>query len=61
MRTGWVRCPHGRQMPMAYGHQVRETPVLTSRPFAMKVNMAFPQEARLEACLEKCVSVISFF
>lgn len=41
--------------------QVRETRALTSRPFAVNLNMAFPQEARLEACLEEGVPAISFF
>ena len=41
--------------------QIRELRTLTSRPFAVNLNMAFPQEARLEACLEEGVPVISFF
>ncbi len=41
--------------------QVRETRSLTSKPFAVNLNMEFPQEERLEACLEEGVPVISFF
>ena len=40
---------------------VRETRALTSKPFAVNLNMAFPQEQRLEACLEEGVPIISFF
>ena len=41
--------------------QVRETRSLTSKPFAVNLNMELPQEERLEACLEEGVPVISFF
>lgn len=41
--------------------QVRETQALTSRPFAVNLNLNFPQEDRLAACLEEGVKVISFF
>ena len=41
--------------------QIRETRALTSKPFAVNLNMEFPQEERLEACLEEGVPVISFF
>jgi len=34
---------------------------LTSKPFAVNLNLAFPQEERLEACLEERVPIISFF
>lgn len=40
---------------------VRETRALTSKPFAVNLNMEFPQEQRLEACLEEGVPIISFF
>lgn len=38
---------------------VRETRALTSKPFAVNLNMEFQQ--RLEACLEEGVPIISFF
>lgn len=41
--------------------QVRETLVLTSKPFAVNFVAAFDQEARLEACLEEGVRIVSFF
>ncbi|TAJ42681.1 MAG: nitronate monooxygenase [Reyranella sp.] len=41
--------------------QIRETRTLTSRPFAVNLNMAYPQEERLEACLEEGAPAISFF
>ncbi len=41
--------------------QIRETRALTSRPFAVNLNMEFPQERRLEICLEEAVPEISFF
>lgn len=34
-------------------HRIRETRSLSSRPFAVNLNMEFPQEERLEACLEE--------
>lgn len=40
---------------------VRETRALTSKPFAVNLNMEFPQQQRLEACLEEGVPIISFF
>jgi nitronate monooxygenase len=40
---------------------VQKTRSLTSKPFAVNLNMEFPQEERLEACLEEKVPVISFF
>ena len=40
--------------------QVRETRSLTPKPFAVNLNMEFPQEDRLEWCLEEGVPVISF-
>jgi NAD(P)H-dependent flavin oxidoreductase YrpB (nitropropane dioxygenase family) len=41
--------------------QIRELRALTSRPFAVNLNVAFPQEDRLEACLDEGAPVISFF
>jgi nitronate monooxygenase len=41
--------------------QIRETRALTSKPFGVNLNLEFPQEERLEVCLEERVPVISFF
>src|SRR6478672_10414895 len=41
--------------------QVHETQALTSKPFAVNLNLDFPQEERLEACLQEKVPVISLF
>ena len=41
--------------------QIRETRALTSRPFGVNLNLEFPQEERLAACLDEGVPVISFF
>jgi NAD(P)H-dependent flavin oxidoreductase YrpB (nitropropane dioxygenase family) len=41
--------------------QIRETRALTSRPFGVNLNLEFPQEERLEICLDERVPVISFF
>jgi len=40
---------------------VRQTKSMTTRPFAVNLNMDFPQEERLDACLEEGVPIISFF
>lgn len=40
---------------------VRETRAQTAKPFAVNLNMEFPQEQRLDACLEEGVPIISFF
>lgn len=40
---------------------VRQTRELTAKPFAVNLNMEFPQEERLDACLEEGVPIISFF
>jgi nitronate monooxygenase len=40
---------------------IRETQALTSKPFAVNLNLEFPQEERLEACLGEGVPIISFF
>lgn len=41
--------------------QIREVQSLTSKHFAVNLNLDFPQEERLEACLQERVPVISFF
>lgn len=41
--------------------QIRETRALTSRPFGVNLNLEFPQEERMAACLDEGVPVISFF
>src|ERR1700761_812314 len=41
--------------------QIRETRALTNKPFAVNLNLEFPQEERLEACLGERVPVISLF
>jgi NAD(P)H-dependent flavin oxidoreductase YrpB (nitropropane dioxygenase family) len=40
---------------------VRETRARTGKPFAVNLNMEFPQEERLSICLGEGVPVISFF
>ena len=41
--------------------QVKEVRSLTNKPFAVNLNLDFPQEERLEACLQERVPAISFF
>jgi NAD(P)H-dependent flavin oxidoreductase YrpB (nitropropane dioxygenase family) len=41
--------------------QIRETRALTARPFGVNLNLEFPREERLAACLDEGVPVISFF
>ena len=41
--------------------QIRETRALTSRPFGVNLVLDFPQEERLDVCLEEHVPIISFF
>lgn len=41
--------------------QIRETKSLTSKPFSVNLNLEFPQQERLEACLQERVPVISLF
>lgn len=41
--------------------QIREVKSLTDKPFAVNLNLDFPQEERLEACLQERVPVITFF
>src|ERR1700730_3767966 len=45
----------------ALRQQVRETRALTAKPFAVNLNLEFPQEERLDVCLQEDVPVISFF
>jgi NAD(P)H-dependent flavin oxidoreductase YrpB (nitropropane dioxygenase family) len=45
----------------ALRRQVRETRGLTSKPFAVNLNLEFPQEERLDACLQEGVPIISLF
>jgi NAD(P)H-dependent flavin oxidoreductase YrpB (nitropropane dioxygenase family) len=40
---------------------VRRTRTLTDRPFGVNLNLRWPQEERLNVCLEEGVPVISFF
>jgi NAD(P)H-dependent flavin oxidoreductase YrpB (nitropropane dioxygenase family) len=42
-------------------HSLRKMRSLTARPFAVNLNMEFPQADRLEICLEEGVPIISFF
>jgi nitronate monooxygenase len=41
--------------------QVREVRSLTPRPFAVNLNLEFPQEERLAVCLDEGVPIISLF
>ena len=41
--------------------QIGAIRALTSRPFAVNLNLNWPQEERLEACLEEGVKIISLF
>ncbi|MFT5210107.1 MAG: NAD(P)H-dependent flavin oxidoreductase YrpB (nitropropane dioxygenase family) [Flavobacterium sp.] len=41
--------------------QIRATKAITSKPFAVNLNMDFPQEERLDLCLDEGVPIISFF
>ena len=41
--------------------QIRETRALTSKPFGVNLNLEFPQEERLDACLAEKVPIIHFF
>jgi nitronate monooxygenase len=40
---------------------IRKTRSLTSKPFAVNLNMEFAQDERLDVCLEEGVPIISFF
>src|SRR6478752_4941745 len=50
-----------RADPDTMRKQIRETRALTARPFGVNLNLEFPQEERLDVCLEEKVPVISFF
>src|SRR6266516_1605830 len=50
-----------RADPATLRKQIRATQALTSKPFGVNLNLEFPQEERLEICLEERVPVISFF
>jgi len=41
--------------------EIRTMRSLTDRPFVVNLNLEFPQEERLEVCIEERVPVISFF
>ena len=41
--------------------RIRDLKLLTSKPFAVNLNLEFPQEERLDACIEEGVPAISFF
>ncbi len=41
--------------------RIRDLKRLTNKPFAVNLNLDFPQEERLEACIEEGVPAISFF
>ena len=41
--------------------RIRETKSLTDKPFAVNLILEYPQEERLEACLQESVPIISFF
>jgi nitronate monooxygenase len=45
----------------AVRQEIRETQALTSRPFAVNLNMEFRQDDQLEVCLSEGVPIISFF
>ncbi|MFT5181297.1 MAG: nitronate monooxygenase, partial [Alphaproteobacteria bacterium] len=47
--------------PEAVRKQIQAMKALTSKPYAVNLNMEFPQEERLAICLEEKVPVISFF
>jgi NAD(P)H-dependent flavin oxidoreductase YrpB (nitropropane dioxygenase family) len=49
----WADLPAVRQ-------QIREMRALTSQPFGVNLNLAFPQEERLAVCLDEGVRVVSF-
>src|SRR5690349_21344977 len=53
--------PVWRGDPESVRRLIRQTRALTSRPFGVNLNLAFPQEERLAVCLEEKVPVISLF
>ncbi len=50
-----------RTDPETMRQQIRETRALTPKPFAVNLNLEFPQEERLAVCLDEGVPIISFF
>src|SRR5436305_14205134 len=48
-----------RAEPEQMRRQIREVRSLTSKPFGVNLNLEFPQEERLELCLEEGVPIIS--
>jgi len=50
-----------RPTPDGVREAIRKTRSLTRRPFGVNLNLAWPQEERLEVCLAEGVPVISFF
>ncbi|MEZ4457119.1 MAG: nitronate monooxygenase [Gemmatimonadales bacterium] len=50
-----------RPAPDAVREAIRRTKSLTSRPFGVNLNLGWPQQERLEVCLEERVPVVSFF
>lgn len=50
-----------RADPETVRSHIQELRSLTDKPFAVNLNLAFPQEERLEACLRERVPIISFF
>ena len=57
----WVRLHCGEWEMLTSRQQVRDTRVYLAKPFAVNLNLEFPQEERLDACLQEGVPVISFF
>jgi NAD(P)H-dependent flavin oxidoreductase YrpB (nitropropane dioxygenase family) len=53
--------PLWRTSPEKLRDAIRKARALTSKPFAVNLNMEFPQEDRLEVCLAEGVPIISFF
>lgn len=50
-----------RAEPETLRRQIRTTRSLTQKPFGVNLNLQFPQQERLDVCLEEGVPVISFF
>lgn len=50
-----------RADPAGLRQQIRQTRALTSRPFGVNLVLAFPQEERLDICLEEGVTIVSSF
>lgn len=55
---------HAGALACRYGHGSPANPrdsALTFKPFGVNLNLEFPEEERLDVCLEERVAVISFF